>query len=92
MQMENLIATIKTFRGGQDIEKEARNQSDSGGMIRRQQHHNQEEPAGFNKGHMNIYNETLPKVELSAFHVDNPRGWIRKCRKFFKLHFIPVHQ
>jgi hypothetical protein len=31
-------------------------------------------------------------VEVSTIHGDNPRRWIRKYRKFFKLHFTPVHQ
>jgi hypothetical protein len=34
----------------------------------------------------------LPKIKLSTFHEDNIRGWIRKCRKFFKLHSTLVHQ
>lgn len=28
----------------------------------------------------------LPTIELPVFDGDNPRGWIRKCRKYLKMH------
>ena len=35
----------------------------------------------------------LPRIELPVFGGDNPRGWIRKCRKYFKMHNeLPVQQ
>ncbi|KAL4278859.1 hypothetical protein GQ457_03G027370 [Hibiscus cannabinus] len=30
-----------------------------------------------------------PKIELQSFDGDNPRGWIRKCEKFFSIFAIP---
>lgn len=32
----------------------------------------------------------LSRVELPAFCGDNPRCWIRKCEKFFKMNFISI--
>jgi hypothetical protein len=37
------------------------------------------------------YNVALPKVESPTFWRENPR-WIRKCKKFFKMHFTPVNK
>ena len=37
------------------------------------------------------YNIPLPRIELPAFRGENPRGWLRKCRKYFKLNTIPTH-
>lgn len=36
------------------------------------------------------YNVTSPKVKLSSFNGENANGWLRKCRKFFKLNFISI--
>jgi hypothetical protein len=30
--------------------------------------------------------------ELKIFHGENPKSWLRRCRKFFKMSYIPVHQ
>ena len=38
------------------------------------------------------YNIPLPRVELPTFRGENPRGWLRKCRKYFKMNTIPAHQ
>ena len=38
------------------------------------------------------YNIPLPRVEMPTFRGENPRGWLRKCRKYFKLNTIPAHQ
>jgi len=37
------------------------------------------------------YNIPLPRVELPTFRGENPRGWLRKCRKYFKMNTIPTH-
>ncbi|XP_073267365.1 uncharacterized protein [Populus alba] len=38
------------------------------------------------------YNIPLPRVELPTFKGENPRGWLQKCRKYFKLNIIPANQ
>jgi hypothetical protein len=36
------------------------------------------------------YNIALLMVDLRIFVGDNPRCWLRKCMKYFKLTFIPA--
>jgi hypothetical protein len=31
-------------------------------------------------------------MELSTFRGEDPRGWLRKCKKYFRIHSIPAHQ
>ena len=33
----------------------------------------------------------LPRMELSTFRGEDPRGWLRKCKKYFKIQSIPTH-
>jgi len=33
----------------------------------------------------------LPRMELSTFKGEDPRGWLRKYKKYFKIHSIPTH-
>ncbi|KAL4281537.1 hypothetical protein GQ457_03G002250 [Hibiscus cannabinus] len=33
-----------------------------------------------------------PKIELPFFEGQNPRGWIKKCQKYFSIFAIPEHQ
>jgi hypothetical protein len=42
--------------------------------------------------HKKGYNIPLLRVEMPTFRGENPRGWLRKCRKYFKLNTIPTHQ
>lgn len=46
---------------------------------------------GILEGNRGGYNAIFPRVELPIFFGENLRGWIMKCRKFFKMHFIPAH-
>jgi hypothetical protein len=38
------------------------------------------------------YSVAWPKMELTTFHGENPKRWLRRCREFFKISYIPVHQ
>jgi hypothetical protein len=42
--------------------------------------------------HKTGFHIPLPRMELSTFRGEDPRGWLRKCKKYFKIHSIPVHQ
>lgn len=75
------------LNGMNNLMHKRKNQAITRGVICLQQNRNQDEPVGINEGQRSIYNVPLPKVELPTFHRDNPRVWVRKCRKFFKLHF-----
>ncbi|XP_060181956.1 uncharacterized protein LOC132611554 [Lycium barbarum] len=33
-----------------------------------------------------------PKINFPEFDGTNPRGWLRKCEKFFELYHIPEHE
>ncbi|KAL4342588.1 hypothetical protein GQ457_08G027580 [Hibiscus cannabinus] len=33
-----------------------------------------------------------PKIELQSFEGDNPRGWVKKCEKYFNIFAIPKGQ
>jgi len=39
-----------------------------------------------------VYNAALPRMDLTTFQGDNPRGWLRRCKKFFKLNSTPLQQ
>ena len=39
--------------------------------------------------HRAIFSVGFPKMDLTIFRGDNPRGWLRRCNKFFKLNAIP---
>jgi hypothetical protein len=39
-----------------------------------------------------VYNPSLPRMDLTSFWGENPKGWLRKCRKFFKLNSTPSQQ
>jgi hypothetical protein len=34
----------------------------------------------------------MQRIDLSNLHGENPRNWIRKCKNFFKLNYIPAQQ
>ena len=36
-----------------------------------------------------VHNAALPRMDLTTFQGDNPRGWLRRCNKFFSLNSIP---
>jgi hypothetical protein len=38
------------------------------------------------------YNIPLPRVEMPMFRGENPRGWLRKRRKYFKINMILAYQ
>jgi hypothetical protein len=44
------------------------------------------------KPHKMGYNIPLPRVDMPTFRGENPHGWLRKCRKYFKINMIPAHQ
>ena len=35
--------------------------------------------------HRAMFSAGFPKLDLTTFRGDNPRGWLRRCNKFFKL-------
>jgi hypothetical protein len=43
-------------------------------------------------GHRGSHTTPLPRMEFTTFQGENPRSWIRICRKYFKLYLIPVNQ
>jgi len=38
------------------------------------------------------YNPAVPRVDLPISWGDNPKGWVRKCRKLLKPHFVFAHR
>jgi hypothetical protein len=36
-----------------------------------------------------VHNAALPRMDLTTFRGDNPKGWLRRCKKFFKLNSTP---
>jgi hypothetical protein len=39
-----------------------------------------------------MFNAGFPRMDLTTFRGDNPRGWLRRCNKFFKLNATPWQQ
>jgi hypothetical protein len=39
-----------------------------------------------------VHNVVLPRMDLTTFWGDNPRGWLRRCNKFFKLNTTPFQR
>jgi len=39
-----------------------------------------------------VHNVALPRMDLTTFRGDNPRGWLRRCKKFFRLNLTPFQQ
>ena len=39
-----------------------------------------------------VHNVVLPRMDLTTFWGDNPRGWLRRCKKFFKLNTTPFQR
>jgi hypothetical protein len=37
-----------------------------------------------------MFNTGFPRMDLTTFRGDNPRGWLRMCNKFFKLNVTPL--
>jgi hypothetical protein len=42
--------------------------------------------------HKSGFHIPLPRMELSTFRGEDPRGWLRKCKKYFRIHSILAHQ
>ncbi|GMI86644.1 hypothetical protein HRI_002333700 [Hibiscus trionum] len=46
---------------------------------------------GGNSSSQNIFTPR-PRIELQVFDGENPRGWLRKCHKYFAILEVPDHQ
>jgi len=54
--------------------------------------HTRIEKVNFYEGHELGYNVALSRTKITNLYGDNPRSWIRKCKKHFKLYFTLVGQ
>jgi len=39
-----------------------------------------------------MFNTCFPRMDLTIFRGENPRGWLRRCSKFFKINATPLQQ
>lgn len=92
LQMEVLITTLKSFMANQAANKEEGIISSPNRMIPNYRGCNYGEVMGNHNFHKIVCNVALLKAELPTFYGDNPRSWMRKCKKFFMMHFTQVHQ
>jgi len=39
-----------------------------------------------------VHNAARPRMDLTTFRGDNLRGWLRRCKKIFRLNSTPFQQ
>jgi hypothetical protein len=37
-----------------------------------------------------MFNTCFPRMDLTTFRGDNPKRWLKRCNKFFKLNTTPL--
>jgi hypothetical protein len=91
--LDSILATLQTIVNNQEDEKfNGRNSPVSDGILPNPRSNIRMEEMDSYEGNKMGYNMALPRLELTSFHGENFRGWLRRCRKFFKLHLTLVFQ
>jgi len=95
LQIETLSKQFQTFLANQIAGKDLGSHSkgilhtptmdNQEGMLPRGRSHIPGDRTGSQEHQRVVNNTSLPRMNLTSFWGENPRGWLRKCMKFFKL-------
>jgi hypothetical protein len=92
MEGREVVANSEGVLNTPPVEKEVGTQSNQEGVLHGFKILARRDHMGSQDHHKTGYNPPLPMIDLPVFWGDNPRGWLRKCKKFFTRNLVLVQQ